>query len=244
MTRTGERISKTEVNQFQPRVGRTPEARLQWAIDFSQKDLDGLTVGDWANLQREFIAFSAITITPDALDAPWIRSAIAGGPWLKAWAEKSAPGGARGPGRGARQGGVLSASVVEKRNWELPAEDQLRSVQSAWREIIERMLKPNGTAWVGPVAVDVYVQRVDKERRSRLEFEPEKPDPMARLPLVALLGAFAHRLRRCPEVKCRRQFIASRKGQAYCSRTCQNRAAIRAHRAKIAGQGLGRHRAD
>ncbi len=34
-------------------------ARLQWALNLARRDLDTLTVGDWANLQREFLAFWA-----------------------------------------------------------------------------------------------------------------------------------------------------------------------------------------
>ena len=46
-----------QIQQVQPHVGLTTRARLQWALDFAQRDFKSLTVGDLANLQLEFLAF-------------------------------------------------------------------------------------------------------------------------------------------------------------------------------------------
>jgi hypothetical protein len=52
-----ETVTVPEAAQFQPRVGLTREAMLQWSLDFAQRDLDSLTEGDWFNLRREFVVF-------------------------------------------------------------------------------------------------------------------------------------------------------------------------------------------
>ncbi len=110
----------------------------------------------------------------------------------------------------------------------------MRAIQQEWQRIIHPMLQPGGTVRVGPFSLDVYVERLDPADRARLEFSPGAPDPKARLPLVSLLGAFAHRLRVCREPTCARWFVASRQRQTFCGRACQNRAAIRNYRARRA----------
>lgn len=56
-------------------------------------------------------------------------------------------------------------------------------------------------------------------------------DSSARLQLASLLGVHAHLTHECPEAGCRRWFVAARKDQTFCSRTCQTRAAVRGYRA-------------
>ena len=46
------------------RVGRTMEARGRWLVGFADRELDGLSTGDWLNLRWEVLAF---TIP----DGPW-----------------------------------------------------------------------------------------------------------------------------------------------------------------------------
>src|SRR5215469_14457179 len=76
--RDGETAPAEQIVQVQPRVGRTLRNRLQWALDFARRDLDQLTVGDWANLQREFVAFRDAFIPPDAFSDPIVRAEVFG----------------------------------------------------------------------------------------------------------------------------------------------------------------------
>jgi hypothetical protein len=240
-----ETVSAQELRPFQPRVGRTPAQRLQWALDFCNQNLTTLTPGDWDNRRHEFVAFAAVTITPDLADAPWIRKILAGEPWVAAWVSPPKPPAAkaRGRPRGARRGGLLVGSA-EFQRWTLPSRETLRAVQEEWRRIVVPLLQRDGLTRVGPFTVEVYVHRRDEERRTLFEIAPEGSDPWARWPLLALLGTFADHLRACREPTCRRWFVASRGPQRFCSRTCQNRAGIRAYRTRRAGPKPKRPKPD
>ena len=83
----------------------------------------------------------------------------------------------------------------------------------------------------GPFSVRLRVERLDSQHRTVLRVEPAAPDRLASLRLIGFLGAYAHRLGVCPEAH-GRWFVGMRKGQTFCSRTCQSRAAVRAFRTR------------
>ena len=88
----------------------------------------------------------------------------------------------------------------------------------------------------GPFSVRLHVERLDSQHRTVLTVEPAAPDRLASLRLIGLLGAYADRLDVCPEAH-GRWFVGMRKGQTFCSRTCQSRAAVRAFRARVPKTG-------
>jgi hypothetical protein len=228
-----ERVTAEEIRQVQPRVGTTLKARLQWALDFVRKDLASLTVGDWANLQREFLAFRVFLIRPDALDPTSLKLALAD--------HIAIPRRRRGMlARGAEHGRGTSEAGREPRT-HLPSRRELQWVQRQWRAIIVPLLERGSELHgIGPFHVYVDVERWDLFGQSVIDLRPIH-DPTARLQLLSLLGFYAHLVHECPEVSCRRWFVAMRKGQKFCNRTCQNRAAIRAHRAAARRPSKRRH---
>lgn len=201
-----ERVLADEVEQVQPRVGRTPVGRLQWALDFAQKDLNTITRGDWANLRRELAAFGGPLVSHDQVKNRWVLEAL------------------RELGR--HQWG--SQSYME-----LPTEEETRRAQAEFRRIVERLLS-RGTAEIGPVQVSYYVGRRDKtqippERRAFLISRTRTAVP-GLVQFAHWLGAYAALVGACPEPKCRRWFVAGRTNQQYCSTRCQTRATTRAYR--------------
>jgi CGNR zinc finger len=51
-------VPQSEMRKAMERVGATPDEHLQWALDFAQKQLNALGVGDWYNTRLELWAFS------------------------------------------------------------------------------------------------------------------------------------------------------------------------------------------
>ena len=211
-----------QIQQVQPRVGLTARARLQWALDFTQRDFKSLTLGDLANLQLEFLAFRDFLISPDMVNDPRIPALLADHVRLKS-KENPPP-----PPRGATLETIRWVKVDPR---PLPTKTALRRAQSLWREMILPLLEPNGMMTrVRYFRVSVDIQRLDQIGRSHMSLKAEQ-DPSAQLHVATLLGAYAHLVHVCPESVCRRWFVATRRGQVYCGRTCQNRATIREYRA-------------
>src|SRR5258708_38030556 len=61
-----ELVDCQEVIQVHERVGLTPRARLQWALDFARRRLGRLTAFDWENRRRGIAA-------PDLFLIPYDR---------------------------------------------------------------------------------------------------------------------------------------------------------------------------
>ena len=204
-----ERVTADEVEQIQPRVGRSPADRLQWALDFAQKDLNTLTVGDWANLRRELAAFRGFTVFPTQVKNRRVLNAL-----LEL---------------GRHNWG--SQTFVE-----LPMEEQTRQAQAEFRRIVDRLLT-RGMVAIGPHQVTHYVSRLDKtqippERRASLSTWTRGASPGLEQ-FTYLLGAYAALVGVCPEPKCQRWFVAGRTNQTYCSTRCQTRATTRTYRERM-----------
>jgi hypothetical protein len=237
----GERATYVEIQAVQPRVGRSPRARLQWALDFVHRDLDGTTDKEWALLQREYLAFSHIVIAPDSMNSAWVRKLLAGEPWTAAWIRQ---GEARRPGRplgGSRQGSLGTfVRLGSPSPVRLPSRDHLRRHQAEWSHIISEIVSDRALVEIGPFTVRVRLTR--RVRDSHLEPIADNPDEAGRLALSNLLGAFSHLVARCRDDTCKKQFVGNRRGQTFCSRACQNRAAIRRYRQRRAKTGRRRYR--
>ena len=60
-------IPFVQYEEIQRRVGRDPDERLQWALEFAQRDLGRLTPGDWDNLRWELHALATTVVWWDTL---------------------------------------------------------------------------------------------------------------------------------------------------------------------------------
>jgi len=223
------RVTFGSVQEVQREVGQTPKERLQWALDFTQRDLHKAGPQDRMQLQLEYLAFSDVVISPRMARAPWIRKLLAGQPWQSDWIRQGRVE-RRGRGRSPSYEGGLATIVKlgDPSPRRLPAHDELRSVQGEWKGIIAGILSDKRTVSVGPFTVTVQVIRGD--RHSEATPIATRREEAARLALTNLLGAYAHLVGECREEGCRKWFVARRLRQVFCSRTCQNRATIRAYR--------------
>jgi CGNR zinc finger protein len=226
-----ERVGFAEVWKMQKRVGRTAKERLQWALKFIQRDLDAVSIDELASLQREYLAFSDVRIPPSRVNTPWIRTVLHGRSWERAWLrqkQRSRRGRPRKDGSSAELADLVKIGDPSPRP--LPTHDDLQRSQRDWKHIIGQLLSDKRVS-VGPFTVHIRISQSE----SHADAIPvaDRPEEAARLALANLLGAYAHLLGKCREVECQTLFVGARRGQGFCSRTCQNRVAIRAHRERV-----------
>src|SRR5262245_12613725 len=114
----------SEIDDMQPRVGRTPKERLQWALDFARRPLDKLSVGDWANLQREFEAFQTLYVDPEPAGSLAERIQHRHDESMKAgeWGVPGAP--------------LVTSLTPDGDEIALITRDGLREIQGEWRRLI------------------------------------------------------------------------------------------------------------
>jgi len=214
--RKSEQVSLDEVRTFIARLGRTPRDRLQWALDFSARDLATLSVGDWTNLQRELVAFCELLLTPE----PRARET--------ARATKTA--------RTASPEVYFAADSATPPIRLLPTKEEIVGEQRLWRSMISVLFTPGGRMiYRLKPEIQFEVVRLDSAGRMKLHLSAHGEDA-GRLQLANLLTSHVLLLRECAEPACGRRFIGKRRGQEFCSRTCQNRAAVRAHRERAAAR--------
>lgn len=121
------------------------------------------------------------------------------------------------------------SSQAEWSNRGLPTEDVLRQVQRHWLGLLTALIKPGRSeAFLRSIPTDFYISR-DPARGITHSVMFSRDEP-ALLRLIWHLERRAHLLAVCPEQVCHRWFVARRRGQRFCSRACQNRAAIRDYR--------------
>lgn len=202
-----------DIQAAQPRVGGTPHQRLDWAVRFAYRPLDGLTRGDWSNVRLELTAFAGVLIREHDVDEVGRRSLTRRRP------ERDAPAG-------------YSPEDVQTLHREFARiiGDLLRSdrVDVGMYELtltIERFpVPPAGST-----------------RPVRLTTSFPPGTSRATHVLAHLLGLYGHLVKECPaplargarDERCGRWFVAARPNQVYCSARCQSRATTRASRSAV-----------
>lgn len=198
-----EEVDFVEIAVANKRVGETPAGRLRWGLNFLQMNLLDLTEGDWANLRRELFAFDHGQIPYESKD-PRSRKVLR---LLKS--DSPAP---------------------TSRRAHLPPKEEVQQVQAQFRRVVEELLESK-TVDVGPITTTLSIFCIPEEGVSYFVRAPDlEKAPRGLWTLAHLLGAFAAFVRKCPEPKCGRWFLAGRKTQWYCSTRCQTRATTRAYR--------------
>jgi CGNR zinc finger len=223
-----DKATVSEIAQVQPRVGKGPLERLRWALEFAQKDLATLTVGDWLNLQREFVAFGA---TRSSLPEPKDAALKGARPGDGRGQERKWP---RGLGNWRLFDFVLGPDDGRDKVF-LPTKEKLEAVQGVWRKVIKPFLSADAVGWIGPLSFTLNVARADEEGRTRTSVIRDiGSDPDSLVPLGILLAGYAHRLGTCQAQGCGRWFVGDRKNQRFCSRACLNRESLKAFRERQA----------
>ncbi len=199
---TRERVHPREISQVESRVGTTPAARLQWALNLAQLELADLTSFDLENLRRELVAFDCWVIPHDQVWSRRVPKALA---------------------QAARHPDLHPDAPVP-----LPSLAEVRQTQRAVWNVV-RTLLDSGEVQIGPMRASFVIFR---DPKGRWEYFYRNPGTHSwgGFTFANLLGGLASLVRECPEPKCRRWFVASRANQWYCSTRCQTRATTRAHR--------------
>jgi hypothetical protein len=232
-------IPFVQYEEIQRRVGRDPDERLQWALEFAQRDLGRLTPGDWDNLRWELHALATTVVWWDTLPK-YHREKL-----RQAFGRHKLPG-------------TITTS--------LPSREAVQRTQKRFLGILEQF-KEKGYAETGEIPIGYFVQfhrsplrRRDTASELATMFFPPlyiDMDPgYRRKPIQRIGGEFQNHalvkfaellaghpglVRICPEEKCGRWFVASRLNREYCSKRCQMRAATRAYR-KRQGQAAQKGR--
>lgn len=212
-----ERVLMNEIEKHQPRVGKKPEARLQWTIDFAARDLSALTEGDWENLRRDLTAFA---LTPQIHDVTrYARSSLV-----------------------RREIARLGLHDWQGAYAEMPTREEVQQTQGEYRRVLQELLS-SGLVELGPFETVLGISRddihsKDLPRRSQfVEWILHEKVPWGLLTFARLLGAFGFRLEHCPEPTCGRLFVVRRINQHFCSTRCQSRTTTRAYRERMAKPG-------
>ncbi len=197
----------------QSRVGTTPAQRLDWAIRLGSRDLNTLTPGDWANLRLELTAFADVLIR-QRRDQRKMRE--------------------------GRSGAALFSHA------------EVREVHREFSRIIGRLLRADSVT-VGTYEITLSLERwpaSEAGSSSSVRLTTTFPPGTTRAThvLAHLLGIYGHlvkecpapALRRAPDERCGRWFLARRPNQVYCGARCQSRATTRASRATSANRARPR----
>ena len=215
---------------IQLRVGKNPPERLQWALNFTQLDLDNLTNGEWVDLRLELNSFATFLVWWDRIPG-FHREKI-------------------------RQQYGHSLHVMQ---FSSPiTEEEARKTQIRFQEILEE-LKQAKQATVGPMSVTYSVTLRKTPPQKYLERVlnlPDRPTGDLKANMVRSLSAFLQQsmpgfgtpfmrvdggfenqalikfaeliaghpgmLRTCPREGCSRWFVARRLNQEYCTKKCQS----------------------
>src|SRR6266851_2270381 len=199
-------VEPRQITEIEDRVGATPQRRLQWALDFAKRDLNSLTVGDWANLRREVVAFDGWVIPHDQVKSKRVLKQLRDDTRrVPTWPPGQVP---------------------------LPTEEEVRQIQEALRIVVETLLR-DGEASIG-INASFVILRDPRGQRVYFSRVPRAPS-WGGLTLANLLGAFAHLVRECRDETCRAWFVASRANKWYCRTRCQSRATTRKFRRSKVG---------
>lgn len=218
-------LSAADVDAAQPRVGKTPTERLEWAVWFTQADLRALTRGDWLNLRLELSAFAGVLIREHDREVP-----------LRLRERRAAPT--------AGESAVFAEDDVRELHGEF-ARVIGRLLQSDSVVVGTYQVTLTVERWLPPA------QGMGRPVRLRTTFP--LGTSRATHVLAHLLGIYGHLVKECPaprprgakDERCGRWFLARRPNQVYCTTRCQSRATTRASREGMAERGpQARRRGD
>ena len=177
------------------RVGKTGPERLRWAVEFAQRDLNGLMPGEWTDLLSGLRAFIAFPF----------------------------PIGEEQPPRFMYVKGKASLT-----------KDEAKEVQRAYQRFIAELVnKRKASTEELRVTVSAFIvphpYHLDRTLLGVTHYAKDLVSE-AMWSLLGLLAAHGLLLRECPEMTCRRVFVAARRNQSYCSTLCLSRRKTREYR--------------
>jgi len=189
--------------------------QMQWLLNFVDLDLSKSSEGDWMNLKFEFVAFQSLKN---------LRVELAS---------------LRGITHPTRKDVQLFHSTAKKGLEKLIVEKRVVFNVESLCIIVEAPVEfHDPLPSTGPVG---YVR--DLEPWNVRAVVSVNRWSVSQYNLSALIGQFAHIIRRCPE--CNKFFLADRKNQSYCSKKHQGYASVRKYRKSkglITGRPVGRPR--
>lgn len=199
-----ESLTIVDIYRLQGRVGRSPIERLEWVVDFAQRDLQDLTPGDWLNLSQELWAFSVTRVLWD-------------GPYPFPLNNAS----------------LFYASIYFGRiKPTLPTRAKAKGYQKDMRDVLDRLDRTNKASY-GPIKktlqATLYQRRAETNAYIRVFYAlfgaardlREGQNLIERF--FDLLAEARGFLDRCADEKCGRWFVSGRFEQKFCSNKCQNR---------------------
>lgn len=228
-----------QIEKIQLKVGREPSERLQWVLNFAQKDLGELTTGEWEDLRWEMAAFSYTLIWWDRL--PKYQQKLL---------------------RESFGGHTFNAKVTI----DIPSPKEITAIHKGFNHILSELRK-DGHAEIGPIEMvmgafwnkggskgrntDAAARRKSITDLFNMYLPPFYDDPFrkrkdpptvftggffdqARVRLIELIQGHPGMLHVCKDKSCARWFVAARVNREYCSKKCQTRARSQRFRLKKA----------
>ena len=209
------------------RVGVDQMGRLAWALKFAQQEFGSLPAGDLENLRQELSIFGFMGTWPDL-------AAVQRGSKLDTFLE--------------------GLELPETMEMQIVSDKELSSTHAKFKKVLSDLEDNDGYAEVGPFTLfhvvetsNTVIGMIGLEDLLLKQFLPFAPGPQAShrqkleggqsdfllFGFSALLARYSLLLRHCPDMKCKRWFVASRLNQQYCSTKCQVRSATRKFRSVL-----------
>jgi phage FluMu protein Com len=208
-------------------VGTMNAARLQFAVQFAQMDLDTLRPGDWMNLRWDLDLFLHL----EGKDRP--RELITK---LRSGIQPD-----------ASHGGIITAALVGPSPLDMPESD-IKALQADARDLLTDVVTTRVPPQKAPFRFGIHAdlailgatRAAGRAGRNLGVMKGTVRDTFRLVLWLLLIQEPTDRVLRCPE--CGKLFYRVRK-QAYCSRPCVNRATVRKWRATEEGKQQDRERA-
>jgi hypothetical protein len=212
-------------------VGTMNAARLQFAVQFAQMDLDTLRPGDWMNLRWDLQLF----LNLEGKDTPLeLQRKLQSGTYVP----------------DISHGGVMAVVLDGPQLTDMPEADikaLQAETQAVFTEVVTTRNPPHKTEYDieiparwAIISLDAHPLSKGRPGRNLVVVKGTARNMFLLVLLLLLKEEPTDRILPCPE--CGRLFYRVRK-QAYCSRSCVNRATVRKWRATEEGKQQDRERA-
>ena len=207
-----------ELEKAGGRIGRTSIQVMRWLLDFSQRDLENLSLGDLTNVAYEAAFFAIFGLREKQSVSPFDLLAH----------DRSKAG--------------WAASITPRHT--VPNRLEVLDLQAQIRQHLEQLIDGGGTLIRLPnLEARVAIGKAGKGRAvGQLILSYERIAHQFLHHLLGVLVNHAPWVRRCKE--CERRFLAVRRKQKFCSARCQRRIATRRYRATLKKSGPKRRRAN